>query len=122
MNIRRSLSNLFRSREDAELARRAIAEREEELEERRQSQERMREQVAQLLEEVDTPANASWRYVDSSVRIPLDNPVFPGRVVRTIQNGNNQIFEIDLNELPDSDDVPVDSKNKMRKIFGSKDV
>lgn len=67
MNIRRSLSNLFRSRQDAELARRAIAEREEELEERRQSQERMR-------------------------------------------------------ELPDLDNESVDSKNKMRKIFGSKDV
>lgn len=101
MNIRRVFTNLFRSREDAELARRAIAEREEELEERRQSQERMREQVAQLLEEVH---------------------IFSGNIVRTIQNGNNQIFEIDLNKLPDSDNVSVDSKNKMRKIFGSEDV
>lgn len=116
MNIRRVFTNLFRSREDAELARRAIAEREEE---RRQSQERMREQVAQLLEEVHT---SSWRYVSSRVSIPLDNPIFSGNIVRTIQNGNNQIFEIDLNKLPDSDNVSVDSKNKMRKIFGSEDV
>lgn len=76
MNIRRVFTNLFRSREDAELARRAIAEREEELEERRQSQERMREQVAQLLEGMHTPANPSWNYVNSRVSIPLDNPIF----------------------------------------------
>lgn len=122
MNIRRVFTNLFRSREDAELARRAIAEREEELEERRQSQERMREQIVQLLEGMHTPANPSWNYVNSRVSMPLDNPIFPGNIVRTIQNGNNQIFEIDLNELPDLDNESVDSKNKMRKIFGSKDV
>jgi hypothetical protein len=131
MNIRRSFTNLFRTREDAELTRRAIAERQEELEEQRQRQERIREQVAQALEEIDrSPSNQSWRYVNAngarieSAQTSGIEPIFSDHIVRTVQNRNHTVYEIDLNKTPDQTVVQpkVDPKNKLRKIFGSKDV